>query len=611
MLNSQTGISIAAVIIAIVAIGISASLVSLMNQDISDLKFTINEISSRGEIDQQGFGIAKLGNPSKNIKNNVTEESILNNSLFEKLQNIPFVEYESEIHELQKNVKLLQYKTIALDERLDNAKLKADPYRFWKTVDEYVDPGDYHTFNLECSNEDDAVLGYSVKASHNQVISSYISERSPNFEPSVTVFTDDTLLNDPIHIEVFYSCVRLETDSVLNRAHDPDIEVTQRTSTETTNRPVDQQGFGPTVMGSIIKGTQDDKSIKGTQSTHPNPLKSSEKSNLPSKQKIVLDHDICGDGIDNDSDGQIDEIEAPQPGVNWSFCDLSNQDYSNENLKGAKLIRTSGSNVNLHGADFTNAVLINSIFTNSDLVAIFVNANLKGVTMEHSNFNGAHLINSTLNNGDFNHSTFDGASLQGASIRSSQFNDASLVNANLENVVGFGNGSFERANLSDVNLKHANLQQWTLTEADVTIADLSYADFNGVDSTYTDYSDSNLHAFDGGWGDFSYSKFINTDLSGARLTAANFIMVDFTNADLTSAQMVYANLIDSNLSDADLSYANLSGADLTGADLTDAVLIGTNLISSNLNEVNLSGADLTGADLTDAILSCIGHPICN
>ena len=593
-MNSQLGISIAAVAVAIVSIGISAGLVSSMNQDMAELRSTIENLSSvsqKMEIEQQAItkdGIIFKTQPLQSDDSNTQSES-QPSDISDNIKNVPRpLTLSEEIEELKSKDKKLRQKLGVLEDRLGEIKLVGE----WNFQQFPLNGNESFRHEIECPNENDFVV--SVYFDNDELVTfdnSIFS--STDYAPAVSVNNDGRLAE---LTAIVWACAHVEI---------PDV-------TTTTDRPgMEQQAMDPVGMGNIPKGLQEDKT-KTTQKNLPfNPLKSSEQKNPMSKPTTVLDHDICGDGIDNDSDGQIDEIEAPRPGVNWSFCNLSNQDYSNENLKGAKLIRTSGSNVNLHGADFTNAVLINSIFTNSDLVAMFVNANLRGVTMEHSNFNGAHLINSTLNNGDFNHSTFDGASLQGASIRSSQFNDASLVNANLENVVGFGNGSFERANLSDVNLKHANLQQWTLTEADITISDLSYADFNGVDSTYTDYSDSNLHAFDGGWGDFSYSKFINTDLSGARLTAANFIMADFTDADLTSAQMVYANLIDSNLSGVDLSYANLSGADLTGADLTDAVLIGTNLISSNLNEVNLSGADLTGADLTDAILSCIGHPICN
>ena len=57
MVDSQSGISIAAIAIAIVAIGVSAAMVSSMNEDISDLKSTIEKLSqdeSRGAIEQQG-----------------------------------------------------------------------------------------------------------------------------------------------------------------------------------------------------------------------------------------------------------------------------------------------------------------------------------------------------------------------------------------------------------------------------------------------------------------------------------------------------------------------------------------------------------------------------
>ena len=53
----QTGISIAAIAIAIVAIGVSAAMVSSIGQDMTELKSSIEELSqtqSRGAIEQQG-----------------------------------------------------------------------------------------------------------------------------------------------------------------------------------------------------------------------------------------------------------------------------------------------------------------------------------------------------------------------------------------------------------------------------------------------------------------------------------------------------------------------------------------------------------------------------
>ena len=53
----QTGISIAAIAIAVIAIGISAAMVSSIGQDMTELKSSIEKLSqteTRGVIEQQG-----------------------------------------------------------------------------------------------------------------------------------------------------------------------------------------------------------------------------------------------------------------------------------------------------------------------------------------------------------------------------------------------------------------------------------------------------------------------------------------------------------------------------------------------------------------------------
>lgn len=67
-MSSQFGISIAAVVVAIIAIVVSIGMVSSISQDLVELKTTIdeqNQVLSRGVIDQQGAIVSKMRDPSK------------------------------------------------------------------------------------------------------------------------------------------------------------------------------------------------------------------------------------------------------------------------------------------------------------------------------------------------------------------------------------------------------------------------------------------------------------------------------------------------------------------------------------------------------------------
>ena len=92
--------------------------------------------------------------------------------------------------------------------------------------------------------------------------------------------------------------------------------------------------------------------------------------------------EICGNGIDDDGDGIIDETPPPRPGVNWYRCDISGDDYTGENLRGATMFRIIAvgttfneadlSNVRARGGDFSysiihDATIIGSHFQDTDL----------------------------------------------------------------------------------------------------------------------------------------------------------------------------------------------------------------------------------------------------
>ena len=62
-----------------------------------------------------------------------------------------------------------------------------------------------------------------------------------------------------------------------------------------------------------------------------------------------------------------DPPPPPGPGVNWDYCDISGDDYTGENLRGASMIGTTADGTNFEDADLSDVVATNGIFTYADL----------------------------------------------------------------------------------------------------------------------------------------------------------------------------------------------------------------------------------------------------
>lgn len=170
---------------------------------------------------------------------------------------------------------------------------------------------------------------------------------------------------------------------------------------------------------------------------------------------------------------------------------------------------------------------------------------LTGLTLQDSNFAGAHFNRSNLSGGNFDRSN----------LSATQFRRAFLA----------------RVEGQTVNMAEADFQDATLTEAKfdrviLTNSDLSRADLTRATLTYSDFKDANLTSAIAPDVNFEGSKFANArfdhmNLRNARLNDGHFLNVKFGDAELTGA----------SFSGADLSKADLSNTKgLTQAQLDEA-----------------------------------------
>jgi uncharacterized protein YjbI with pentapeptide repeats len=178
------------------------------------------------------------------------------------------------------------------------------------------------------------------------------------------------------------------------------------------------------------------------------------------------------------------------------YVGLDDADLSEANLRGARLVSTSGKEfISLKNANLRRAKLSKTILYGADL---------SGADLSEANLRHAYLSKTTLSGSILREANLSKANLSGSILREANLSGADLLGANLSG-----------SDLREVNLIRANLLEANLSEADLSKATL-----------------------------------IRPNLIRANLTGSNLI-----KANLTGAYLSGADLSDADLSDADLSDA--------------------------------------------------------
>lgn len=142
--------------------------------------------------------------------------------------------------------------------------------------------------------------------------------------------------------------------------------------------------------------------------------------------------EICGDGIDNDNDGNIDEASAfPKAGVNLAGCDLSFSYLGAAYLSGADLSSADLSSVFLFAANFNGAILTGSYLSGAQINAVSFNgADLSGADLSFTT------LNPSLPAPTFIDTNLTGANLSGADLTNADFTGADLTGATTTGCIG-------------------------------------------------------------------------------------------------------------------------------------------------------------------------------
>jgi uncharacterized protein YjbI with pentapeptide repeats len=189
--------------------------------------------------------------------------------------------------------------------------------------------------------------------------------------------------------------------------------------------------------------------------------------------------------------------------------------------------------------------------------AVFVGADLRGVSLSGAAMQGATLTLARLDGASLLSARLRGADLNGAQLQGDLLHSAQLQGANLKN-----------ARLQGANLAFAQLQGADLGETWLQGANLGFAQLQGADLTR-----SQLQA--------AYLDF-------AQLQGANLARAQVEGADLSFVQLQGSTISHAQLQGATLRFAKLQGASLEGADLADSEFSQTSVFRTDIVDTKLS-----------------------
>ena len=190
-----------------------------------------------------------------------------------------------------------------------------------------------------------------------------------------------------------------------------------------------------------------------------------------------------------------------------------------------------------HGRNFDNSRMSWSKFSKSDL---------RNCSFKHSTTLKLFVYQCDMRSTDFSY-----ANLTGMFIKWSYFDGSSFMDSFLK-LSSFGDSS-----LVNVVMSGSDLAFSKISNCDLTGADLSYTEMYGGKYNNTCFEQAN----------FSHANAEAAIFKKSRLKDANFNYANLKNADFTGA----------DLSNANLSHANLTGARFHGAKLTGVNVDGAKL----------------------------------
>ena len=228
-----------------------------------------------------------------------------------------------------------------------------------------------------------------------------------------------------------------------------------------------------------------------------------------------------------------------------------------------KLSEKDLSGLTLHGYDFSNGVMRNTILTGGKLIdSTFIRTEL-----DCANMTGCDLSMADMRN---------------AHAESAVFDKAKMVRTNMSNTRMSGS-SFAGAILRRATINGSDMTGIVMTDAEILSTNIRDSDFSGADMRSTNCVD--VEADD--------VRFANSIFDGSRIDDGTFRGCDFTGT----------NFGDSAINNMYFQDLTLNAVRFENADIMETIFVGCSMYDSFCSDVNFTGSVLMGVNLSEARIS--------
>ncbi len=228
-----------------------------------------------------------------------------------------------------------------------------------------------------------------------------------------------------------------------------------------------------------------------------------------------------------------------------------------------KLSEKDLSGINLHGYDFSDGVLRNTILTGSKLI---------GSSFVQANLDCADLSKCDLSTADFKESH----------CKSSVFDGSKMVRVNMTDTAMTG-ASFAGSTIRRCLITGGDMTGCVLTEAELLSTEIREVDLSGADLRSTNFADVTAENV----------RFANSIFDGSRISDGTFRVCDFTGTN-------FGNSAINNMYFQDLA---LNSVRFEDADIMECIFVDCSIYDSYCTNVNFTGSVLMGADFSESRIS--------
>ncbi len=226
---------------------------------------------------------------------------------------------------------------------------------------------------------------------------------------------------------------------------------------------------------------------------------------------------------------------------NLTGCKFDNVDLSSFSFAGQTISYASFIRANLSSSDFTNAVILNTILSDTTSHGFTKEQLYSTFSYKNKNLTYVDLTANDLTGWDFSNQNLSNATLANSILTTNgtgaNFTSANIINLNLSNTTAGGLTEAQLYSTASYAVSHS------LSGVNLSLNDVHGWDFHGLNLSFTNYTNSNATNANFSSSSFTNTVFARTDLRGA----TGFVPANYTTSSFANNTILPTGIIQNGL----------------------------------------------------------------